>query len=99
MRRDHKYGIQPRNVYATGVHMSENYVGKSTQLPDKTMKYFHFHGTVAERREPCRQKLKDPSITMEKTPYALDTSLRSLAPLVKQFELDTIGSRLQSTRL
>ncbi|XP_057550226.1 galactan beta-1,4-galactosyltransferase GALS3-like [Amaranthus tricolor] len=99
MRRDHKYAIQPRNVYATGVHMSENYVGKSTQLPDKTMKYFHFHGTVAERHEPCRRKLKDPSITMEKTPYALDTSLRSLAPLVKQFELDTIGSRLQSTRL
>uniref|UniRef100_A0A803N5W9 Glycosyltransferase family 92 protein n=2 Tax=Chenopodium quinoa TaxID=63459 RepID=A0A803N5W9_CHEQI len=99
MRRDQKYAIQPKNVYATGVHSSENFVGKSTRLPNSIMKYYHYHGTVAERREPCRQLLKDSSTTIEKTPYVRDNSIRLMGPLVKKFELNTIGTRLQSTRL
>lgn len=99
MRRDKKYAIQPKNVYATGVHTSENFDGKATRLPDKLMKYFHFHGTVAERQELCRQLLQDRSTTMQNVPYVLDTTLRLMGPLVKKFELDTIGLRLESTKL
>ncbi|KNA13460.1 hypothetical protein SOVF_116450 [Spinacia oleracea] len=99
IRRDKKYAIQPRNVYATGVHASENFVGKSTRLPDNLMKYFHYQGTVAQRREPCQQLVQDGSTTVENVPYVRDTSLRLMAPSVKKFELDTIGYRLQDTRV
>ncbi|XP_021745535.1 galactan beta-1,4-galactosyltransferase GALS3-like [Chenopodium quinoa] len=98
MRRDQKYAIQPKNVYATGVHRSENFDGNFTWLPGEMMKYFHYHGTVAERREPCRQLVKDNSTTIEDTPYVSDTAMRLIAPLIKKFELHTIGSRLISTR-
>ena len=29
IRRDRKYAIQAKNAYATGVHMSENVIGKT----------------------------------------------------------------------
>ncbi|KAL8151548.1 hypothetical protein V2J09_021356 [Rumex salicifolius] len=98
IRRDRKYAVQPREVFATGVHMSQNLQGKTTHRTDRHMKYFHYHGTIAERREPCRKLMNATGTMLEGTPYALDTSMRAVAPFVKRFELNTIGTRLQRTR-
>ncbi|EOX96811.1 hypothetical protein QUC31_015973 [Theobroma cacao] len=98
IRRDRKYAIQPRNVFATGVHMSQNLAGKTTHKTEGRIKYFHYHGTIAERREPCRYLINSTEINYEKTPYVLDTTLRDVAGAVKKFELKMIGPRLQNTR-
>ncbi len=98
IRRDRKYAVQPRNVYATGVHMSQNLAGKTTHKTEGRIKYFHYHGTIAVRREPCRNLINSTEITFEKTPYVLDTTIREAAGSVKKFELKMIGSRLQRTR-
>ncbi|XP_077244365.1 galactan beta-1,4-galactosyltransferase GALS2-like [Tasmannia lanceolata] len=98
IRKDRKYAIQPRNVIATGVHMSQNVVGKTTHKTERRIKYFHYHGTVSERHEPCREFVNSSELTFEKLPYVLDQTLRSTASLVKRFELKTIGSALKRTR-
>ncbi|XP_009593251.1 galactan beta-1,4-galactosyltransferase GALS3 [Nicotiana tabacum] len=98
IRRDRKYAVQPRNVIATGVHMSQNTVGKTTHKTEGRIKYFHYHGTIAERREPCRQLVNATSITVDGTPYIVDTTMRDIAATVKRFELKMIGSTLQRTR-
>lgn len=97
-RRDRKYAVQPRNVFATGVHLSKNFQGESAHKTEKLVKYFHYHGTIATRQDTCQQFLNDTSTTVGETPFVLDTNMRSIAPLVKQFELDTIGYKLQSTK-
>jgi len=98
IRRDRKYAIQPRNVFATGVHMSQNFAGKTTYKTEGKIKYFHYHGTIAQRREPCRNLLNVTEINFENVPYVLDTTMRDLAWSVKKFELKTIGPKLQNTR-
>lgn len=98
MRRDRKYAVQPRDVFATGVHMSQNLQGKSTHRTERMLRYFHYHGTISERREPCRHLVNETFTMLEGNPYVLDLTLRSIAPSVKTFELNTIGPRLQSTR-
>ncbi|XP_009604703.1 galactan beta-1,4-galactosyltransferase GALS3 [Nicotiana tomentosiformis] len=98
IRRDRKYAVQPRNVIATGVHMSQNIVGKTTHKTEGLIKYFHYHGTIAERREPCRQLVNATAITVDRTPYAVDTTMRDIAGIVKRFELKMIGPVLQRTR-
>ncbi|KAK3189098.1 hypothetical protein Dsin_028659 [Dipteronia sinensis] len=96
IRRDRKYAIQPRNVFATGVHMSMNLQGRSNH---KTMmRYFHYHGTIAKRTEPCRNYVNWTRDNFENKPYVLDTTLRNTALAVKKFEYSMIGSRLQNTR-
>lgn len=98
IRRDRKYVVQPRNVIATGVHMSQNTVGKTTHKTEGRIKYFHYHGTIAEHREPCRQLVNATTITVDHTPYEVDTTMRDIAGIVKRFELKMIGSTLQRTR-
>ncbi|KAK6129421.1 hypothetical protein DH2020_036839 [Rehmannia glutinosa] len=98
IRRDRKYAVQPKNVFATGVHMSQNTVGKTTYKTEGRIKYFHYHGTIAERREPCRQFFNSTEITVDGTPYVMDTTMREIAGVVKRFELKMIGSGLQRTR-
>ncbi|XP_060193571.1 galactan beta-1,4-galactosyltransferase GALS3-like [Lycium barbarum] len=98
IRRDRKYAVQPRNVIANGVHMSQNFVGKTTHKTEGRIKYFHYHGTIAERREPCRQLVNATAITVDRTPYVVDTTMRDIAATVKRFELKMIGSTLQRTR-
>lgn len=98
IRRDRKYAIQPRNVFATGVHMSQNVAGKTNHKTEGMIRYFHYHGTIAERQEPCRNFINSTEFWYEKTPYVLDTTLRDTAGLVKEFELKMIGPRLQKTR-
>lgn len=98
IRRDRKYAVQPRNVFATGVHMSQNTAGKTTHKTEGRIMYYHYHGTIAERREPCRQMVNTTDITIDGTPYSLDTTMRNAAGFVKRFELKMIGSTLQKTR-
>ncbi|GMH31028.1 hypothetical protein Nepgr_032871 [Nepenthes gracilis] len=98
IRRDRKYAVQPRHVFATGVHMSQNLQGKTTHRTERRIKYFHYHGTIAERRDPCRRLINDTQTTVDGIPYVRDTTMRSVAPFVKRFELKTIGHRLRSTR-
>ncbi|WCJ33283.1 hypothetical protein M5689_014656 [Euphorbia peplus] len=98
IRRDRKYAIQPRNVYATGVHMSQNVEGKTNHKTEKKMKYFHYHGTIAQRREPCRNLLNVSEINFENSPYVLDTTMRDIGWTIRKFEQKMIGSKLQNTR-
>ncbi|CAK9141724.1 unnamed protein product [Ilex paraguariensis] len=98
IRRDRKYAVQPRNVFATGVHMSQNTAGKTTHKTEGRIKYFHYHGTIAERREPCRQLINTTDFTLDGIPYVKDTTMRSVAGAVKRFEQKMIGSRLDRTR-
>ncbi|XP_058095934.1 galactan beta-1,4-galactosyltransferase GALS3-like [Magnolia sinica] len=98
IRRDRKYAVQPRQVFATGVHMSQNVAGKTTHKTERRIKYFHYHGTIANRREPCREFVSADNLTVDGTPYVLDGTLRATAASVKRFELKTIGPRLQRTR-
>ncbi|XP_058737148.1 galactan beta-1,4-galactosyltransferase GALS2-like [Vicia villosa] len=98
IRRDRKYAVQPRSLYATGVHMSENLDGNTTHKTEGRIKYFHYHGTIAQRRETCKLLVNSTKITYEKIPYVLDTTMRDIAGVIKKFELKMIGSRLQNTK-
>ncbi|GMH26047.1 hypothetical protein Nepgr_027890 [Nepenthes gracilis] len=96
IRRDRKYAVRPRDVFVTGVHMSQNLQGKTTHKTQGQIKYFHYHGTIAERQEPCRKLLNDTQTIVSGTPYVLDTTMREVAPFVKRFEHNTIGHLLQT---
>ncbi|OIV89263.1 hypothetical protein TanjilG_23887 [Lupinus angustifolius] len=96
--RDRKYAVQPRSLYATGIHMSENLQGKTTHKTEGKIKYFHYHGSIAERKETCKVFKNSTKVTYDETPYELDTTLRGIAGVIKKFELKMIGSRLQKTR-
>jgi hypothetical protein len=100
IRRDRKYAIQPRSAFATGVHMSQNIAGKTTHRTEGKIGYYHYHGTIAERREPCRKYMNSSTtmFTEDKTPYTMDTTLREIAWTIKKFEQSMIGNRLQNTR-
>lgn len=97
IRKDRKYAIQPRSVYATGVHMSQNFKGRTNYKTEGKLKYYHYHGTIANRQEPCTTLVNETNYIFEKTPYILDTTLRTTAPAVRKFELKMIGPRLQNT--
>ncbi|CAL5184435.1 unnamed protein product [Lathyrus oleraceus] len=99
IRRDRKYAVQPRRLFATGVHMSQNLDGKTTHNTEGRIKYFHYHGTIAQRRESCKVFLNSTETTYDKTPYGLDTTLRDIAGVIKKFELKMIGNRVQKTKL
>ncbi|RYR13326.1 hypothetical protein Ahy_B04g070382 isoform B [Arachis hypogaea] len=98
IRRDRKYAVQPRSLYATGVHMSQNLAGKTTHKTEGKIMYYHYHGTIAEKRESCKMLVNSTQLTYEKTPYVLDTTMRDIAGVIKKFELKMIGSRLQKNR-
>ncbi|KAK7386602.1 hypothetical protein VNO78_26936 [Psophocarpus tetragonolobus] len=98
IRRDRKYAVQPRSLYATGVHMSQDLSGKTTHKTEGMIKYFHYHGTISERRESCKMMVNSTQVTYDKIPFVLDTTMRDIAGAIKKFELKMIGSRLQNTR-
>ncbi|KAL1224011.1 Galactan beta-1,4-galactosyltransferase GALS2 [Cardamine amara subsp. amara] len=97
-RRDRKYAVQPRNVFATGVHMSQNLQGKTNHKVEGKIRYFHYHGSISQRREPCRHLYNGTSIVHDNNPYVLDTTMRDIGLAVKTFEIRTIGNRLIRTR-
>lgn len=98
IRRDRKYAVQPRALFATGVHMSQNLAGKTTHKTEGRIKYYHYHGTIAERRESCKMLINSTETTYDKTPYELDTTMRDIAGVIKKFELKMIGNKLQKPR-
>ncbi|XP_044507838.1 galactan beta-1,4-galactosyltransferase GALS3-like [Mangifera indica] len=95
IRRDRKYAIQPRNVYASGVHMSQNLHGRTTHKTEGKIRYYHYHGTIANRQEPCTTFVNLTQYDFENTPYILDTTMKSTARAVKKFELRMIGHKLR----
>uniref|UniRef100_A0A803MG69 Glycosyltransferase family 92 protein n=1 Tax=Chenopodium quinoa TaxID=63459 RepID=A0A803MG69_CHEQI len=96
IRRDRKYAIQARNVLATGVHMSENIVGKSLHHTEAKIRYYHYHNSIQVVGEPCRVLLPPSAkkkITFhEKLPYVYDDNMKQLANTIKQFEHETLGT-------
>lgn len=102
IRRDRKYAIQARNAYATGVHMSENVVGGTLHNTEARIKYYHYHSTITVHEELCRQMLpisaKTATTWLDKIPYVYDDNMNKLAPIIKQFERDTIGATGSSHR-
>jgi len=100
IRRDRKYAVQARNVYAAGVHMSENLMGKTQHKTEGLIRFYHYHETITSRREPCREFVK-PSMRnnvtwVGGTPYVYDGTMKSVAPSIKKFERDTMGSEVAS---
>lgn len=94
-----KYAVQARNVFATGVHNSDKSLNHMqgevgwAWLP--RMRYYHYHNTIVKDGEVCSEFSKNISHTYNGVPFELDTSMRYMGPLVKQFELQQIGPIIQ----
>lgn len=100
IRRDRKYAIQPRSAYATGVHMSENVVGrKAFHKTEKKIRYYHYHNSIQVPGEPCREFIppsaKNTVTVSDKLPYVYDDNMKKLADKIKQFERQTLGTIAQ----
>ncbi|URE25112.1 hypothetical protein MUK42_07620 [Musa troglodytarum] len=96
VRRDRKYAIQAKNAYATGVHMSENVIGKTTHKTEDMIRYYHYHNSINVLGEPCREFVPLPAagnVTwFEKIPYVYDDNMKRLADTIRRFEKQTIGT-------
>ncbi|KAI5073570.1 hypothetical protein GOP47_0011583 [Adiantum capillus-veneris] len=95
-RWDRKYAIQARNVLATGVHMSENVVGKTMHTKGSLIKYYHYHNTITSKEAGlCKEIVNSSSISLvtylDEDPYQIDLGLQYVAQAVKEFELQKIG--------
>ncbi|KAK1314082.1 hypothetical protein QJS10_CPA06g01660 [Acorus calamus] len=94
--KDRKYAIQARNAYATGVHMSENIMGKSLHRTESKIRYYHYHNSINVMGEPCRDFLPMPKrgkgIRHKGRSYVYDGTLKALARTVKDFEKRLIRS-------
>ncbi|PON73256.1 Glycosyltransferase [Trema orientale] len=95
IRRDRKYAIQAKNAYATGVHMSENVIGKTLHKTETKIRYYHYHNSISVIGEPCREFLplsaKNNVTWYNKLPYVYDDNMKKLADTIKQFERNTIS--------
>ncbi|KAL3845933.1 hypothetical protein ACJIZ3_003336 [Penstemon smallii] len=96
IRRDRKYAIQAKNAYATGVHMSENVIGGTLHDTETKIRYYHYHNTITVHEELCRNLLpasaKNATTWLDKIPYVYDDNMKKLAPIIKEFERNAIGS-------
>ncbi|XP_051139847.1 galactan beta-1,4-galactosyltransferase GALS1 [Andrographis paniculata] len=103
IRRDRKYAIQARNAFATGVHMSENVVGRTLHQTETKIRYYHYHNTITVHEELCRKMLpnsaKKVTTWLDKIPYTYDENMKKLAPAVKEFERQAIGIHRQKKSL
>ncbi|KAE8718609.1 Cysteine/Histidine-rich C1 domain family protein, putative isoform 1 [Hibiscus syriacus] len=95
IRRDRKYAIQAKNAYATGVHMSENVIGKALHKKETKIRYYHYHNTITVHEELCGKFIppsdKNNVTWFNKLPYVYDDNMKKLANTVKEFERKTIG--------
>lgn len=95
IRRDRKYAIQAKNAFATGVHMSENVIGKTLHKTETKIRYYHYHNTITVHQELCREYLppsaKNNVTWFNKLPYVYDDNMKKLANTIKEFEHKTIG--------
>ncbi|CDY27956.1 BnaCnng05410D [Brassica napus] len=96
IRRDRKYAIQAKNAFATGVHMSENVVGKTLHKTERKIRYYHYHNTITVHEELCREMLpvsaKDNVTFYKKLPYVYDDKMKKLVNTVKEFEEKKLGT-------
>uniref|UniRef100_A0A6N2LFR8 Glycosyltransferase family 92 protein n=1 Tax=Salix viminalis TaxID=40686 RepID=A0A6N2LFR8_SALVM len=96
IRRDRKYAIQAKNAYATGVHMSENVIGKTLHQTETKIRYYHYHNSIQVLGELCREFLplsaKNNVTWYNKLPYVFDDNMKKLASTIKEFERNTIGN-------
>ncbi|XP_021900712.1 galactan beta-1,4-galactosyltransferase GALS1 [Carica papaya] len=96
IRRDRKYAIQAKNAYATGVHMSENVVGKTLHKTESRIRYYHYHNSITVHEELCREFLPESAkkeVTLyNKLPYVYDDNMNKLVNTIKEFERRTIGN-------
>ncbi|XVF56110.1 hypothetical protein PTKIN_Ptkin06aG0090900 [Pterospermum kingtungense] len=97
IRRDRKYAIQAKNAYATGVHMSENVIGKTLHKTETKIRYYHYHNTITVHEELCREYVpltaKNNVTWFNKLPYVYDDNMKKLANAIKEFERKTLGSQ------
>ncbi|KAG6490306.1 hypothetical protein ZIOFF_051595 [Zingiber officinale] len=56
--------------------MSQNVAGWSLHKTEGRIKHFHYHGTVADRRDPCREFVNASGVAYNGTHYVLDDTLR-----------------------
>uniref|UniRef100_A0A0D9WIJ8 Glycosyltransferase family 92 protein n=1 Tax=Leersia perrieri TaxID=77586 RepID=A0A0D9WIJ8_9ORYZ len=93
-RQNRKYAVQARNAYSAGVHMSENFYGRSTHNTKNLIRYYHYHGSINAKGEPCQEFVPMPAskVMFEGIPYVYDDNLKRLAEEIKRFEKETIGS-------
>ncbi|MQL68296.1 hypothetical protein Taro_000589 [Colocasia esculenta] len=95
IRRDRKYAIRAKNAFATGVHMSENVIGKALHKTETKIRYYHYHDSINILGEPCREFVPMPAkgnlTWFEKIPYDYDDNLKRIADTIKLFEQQTIG--------
>ncbi|PAN24651.1 hypothetical protein PAHAL_4G241900 [Panicum hallii] len=96
VRRDRKYAIQARNAYSTGVHMSQNVIGRTSHKTESLIRYYHYHNSINVMGEPCRVFVPKPTngskVMFEGIPYVYDDNMKRLAGEIKPFEAATIGS-------
>ncbi|KAG6774878.1 hypothetical protein POTOM_022256 [Populus tomentosa] len=96
IRRDRKYAIQAKNAYATGVHMSENVIGKTLHQTETKIRYYHYHNSIQVLGELCREFLplsaKNNVTWYNELPYVYDDNMKKLAGTIKDFERNTIGN-------
>lgn len=94
IRRDRKYAIQAKNAYSTGVHMSENVVGKTLHRTESKIRYYHYHNSITVEGEPCREFLPESAkktVTWsDKLPFVYDDKMKKLADTIKRFEKATL---------
>ncbi|GAV65804.1 Glyco_transf_92 domain-containing protein [Cephalotus follicularis] len=96
IRRDRKYAIQAKNAYATGVHMSENVIGKTLHKTETKIRYYHYHNSITVHEELCRELLplsaKNNVTWYNKLPYVYDDNMKKLVDTIKEFERKTMGN-------
>ncbi|KAI3830568.1 hypothetical protein MKW92_002755 [Papaver armeniacum] len=94
--RDRKYAIQAKNAFSTGIHMSENVTGITLHDTEGKIGYYHYHGSINVRGEPCRVFLpvstKTTGFFLEEKPFVYDDYMKNLSNTIKQFEEKTIGA-------
>ncbi|RCV21473.1 hypothetical protein SETIT_4G142300v2 [Setaria italica] len=96
VRRDRKYAIQARNAYSTGVHMSQNVIGRTSHKTERLIRYYHYHNSINIMGEPCREFVQKPTngskVMFEGIPYVYDDNMKRLTVEIKRFEEETIGA-------
>ncbi|MCO5595904.1 hypothetical protein L7F22_049955 [Adiantum nelumboides] len=96
VRWDRKYAIQARNVLATGVHWSENIVGKTLHTKRSSIKYYHYHNTITIKTNSLCQEFVNcscasPVAYSDEDPFQIDLGMQYFAHATKEFELQKIG--------
>lgn len=95
-RTDRKYAVQPRYVYAGGVHFTEHLSGNTGLVDAGKLRYYHYHGVLSRRGEVCSEFV-DPAnstdVSFEGESLKSDYSMRPLGALSRSSEIEQIGEQ------